>query len=58
MRRLAPEPFPEVDNRWFDVYRWYNERVLEDTGEIGAIVARHGMIITPEKGLIVRTIEE
>ena len=31
---------------------------LEDTDEIGVIVARHGMIITPQRGLIVQSNEK
>jgi len=54
VRRLTQELTSEVGR----VYRWYNDRVLEDTDEIGVIVARHGMIITPERGLIVQTNEE
>lgn len=50
LRRLAPDLSSEASR----VYRWYNGRVLEDTDEIGAIVARHGMIITPLKGLVVQ----
>lgn len=36
-----------------DHYRWIYERVLEDTEEIGAIVASEGLLITPDKGLVV-----
>ena len=54
VRRLAPEGTSEVGG----VYRWYNGRVLEDTHEIGVIVARHGMVITPQRGLIVQRNEE
>ena len=54
VRRLAQEVTLEVGR----VYRWYNGRVLEDTDEIGVIVARHGMIITPQRGLIVQANEE
>lgn len=49
VRRLSGEsPESEVDR----VYAWYNGRVLEDTEEIGAIAAKHGMLITPETGLV------
>lgn len=53
VKRLTPEPISDVDT----IYRWYNGRVLEDTAVIGALVAEHGMIITPEKGLIVEPTE-
>lgn len=46
--RLVDEPLSEVDQR----YAWYNMRVLEDTHEIGAILARHDLIITPDRGLV------
>lgn len=50
VQRITAELSPEVA----DVFRWYNVRVLEETDEIGAIVARHGMTITPERGLVVQ----
>lgn len=52
--RLVDEPLSDVDQR----YGWYNIRVLEDSQEIGSILARHDLIITPDKGLIVGTNEE
>jgi hypothetical protein len=39
-------------------YIWYTNRVLEDTQEIGAILAKHDLVITPDKGLAVQTNEE
>lgn len=39
-------------------YVWFNERVLEDTQQIGAILAKHDLIINPEKGLIVSVSRE
>jgi hypothetical protein len=39
-------------------YIWYNNRVLEDTQEIGAILAKHDLVITPDKGLAVQSDEE
>lgn len=32
-------------------YAWYNHKVLEDAQAIGAIVQRHGMMITPDRGI-------
>jgi hypothetical protein len=32
-------------------YTWVNQRVLEDTKQIGAVLARHELLITLEKGL-------
>lgn len=54
VRRLSPEVTPEVGR----VYSWYNGRVLEDTHQIGVVVARHGMIITKQRGLVVQTTED
>lgn len=43
-RRLAAEE---------DHYTWINARILEDTDKIGAVLAQHDLLITPEKGLAV-----
>ena len=51
VRRIVGDPPSRADTR----YRWYNTRVLEDTQGIGTILARHGMVITPDKGLPVQT---
>ncbi|MCW9709014.1 hypothetical protein [Fodinibius salsisoli] len=50
IQRLTGEPLSQVDQR----YKWYNMRVLENTQEIGMILAEHDLIITPGKGLIVK----
>jgi hypothetical protein len=47
VQQYTEEPLSNTDKS----YIWYNERVLEDTREIGAILSRHGLLITPEKGL-------
>lgn len=49
IRRLTDEPLSQVDRR----YKWYNMRVLENTQEIGAILTRYDLIITPNEGLVV-----
>lgn len=49
LRLSGESPESEVDR----VYTWYNGRVLEDTDEIGAVAARHGIVVNPEKGLVV-----
>lgn len=49
IQRLTEEPLSRVDQR----YKWYNMRVLEDTRDIGLILAKHDLIITPDKGLTV-----
>lgn len=50
IQRLTEEPLSKVDER----YQWYNMRVLENTHEIGMILAKHDLIITPDKGLVVK----
>ena len=54
VKKLTGEPISEAKT----IYRWYNGRVLEDTDEIGAILAKHALIVTPEKGLVIETNEE
>lgn len=49
LRLSGESPESEVDR----VYAWYNDRVLEDTAEIGAVAARHAIVVNPEKGLVV-----
>lgn len=49
LRLSGESPESEVDR----VYAWYNARVLEDTDEIGAVAARHAIVVNPEKGLVV-----
>lgn len=49
LRLSGESPESEVDR----VFAWYNGRVLDDTAEIGAVAARHGIVINPEKGLVV-----
>ena len=51
VERLTSEPLSSVDQR----YEWYNLQVLENTQEIGKILAKYDLIITPKKGLIVMT---
>lgn len=33
-------------------YHWYNHKVLDETEAIGRVLERHGMIVTPGKGLV------
>lgn len=47
LRAMYPDPPASVDMR-----------VLEDTQEIGSILARHDLIITPDRGLIVGANEQ
>ena len=54
VQQYTEEPLSNTDKS----YGWYNERVLEDTREIGAILAEHGLIITPDKGLVVQVNED
>lgn len=54
IERLTNEPLSPVDQR----YKWYNMQVLEYTREIGKILARYDLVITPAKGLIVSNAED
>lgn len=61
-RKIVEEKVHELTEESYSApeksFIWYNNRVLEDTQEIGLIVAKHDLIITPEKGLVVETNEE
>lgn len=50
IQRLTDEPLSQVDQR----YKWYNIRVLENTQDIGVILAKYDLIITPDKGLVIK----
>jgi hypothetical protein len=41
-----------------DRYEWIYGQVLQDTSEIGAILAEHGLLIAPGEGLVVGTDEQ
>ncbi|WP_376695515.1 hypothetical protein [Wenzhouxiangella sp. EGI_FJ10305] len=41
-----------------DHYEWVYERILQETDRIGAVLARHGLVLTPERGLIVQPDEQ
>ncbi|NBC64515.1 MAG: hypothetical protein GVY07_02475 [Bacteroidetes bacterium] len=47
--RFVEEPYSNLDK----TYLWYFERVLEDTEAVGQVLARHDLIITPEKGIVI-----
>lgn len=49
IERLTEEPLSKVDQR----YKWYNMKVLENSQEIGMLLAKHDLIITPGKGLVI-----
>lgn len=51
VNRLTIEPLSSVDQR----YKWYILQVLDYTHEIGKILAKYNLIITPNNGLIVGT---
>ena len=51
---VVAEPYVAAERS----YIWYTNRVLTDTQQIGAILARHDLVITPEKGLVVRAGED
>ncbi len=50
IERLTEEPLSRVDQR----YKWYNMKVLENSQEIGELLAKHDLIITPGKGLVIK----
>jgi hypothetical protein len=54
VENFVAEPYVAAERS----YIWYNNRVLEDTQEIGVILAKHDLIITPDRGLIVQANEE
>jgi hypothetical protein len=45
------------DSNLAKTYLWYFERVLEDTEEVGKVLARHDLIITPDKGIVIGSAE-
>ncbi len=47
---LTTEPYSALEKR----FRWYNNRVLKDPQEIGAVLAKHDLVITPEKGCVLK----
>jgi len=51
---LTSEPYSTLEKS----FRWYNNRVLEDPQEIGAVLAEHDLVITPEKGVEIETSEK
>lgn len=51
---VVQKPFSAAERS----YVWYTNRVLDDTQTIGAILARHGLVITPENGLKMDVSEE
>ena len=51
--RFVEEPYSNLAK----TFLWYFERVLEDTEEVGRVLARHDLIITPNKGIVIDTME-
>lgn len=51
--RFVEEPYSNLDK----TFLWYFERVLEDTEEVGRVLARHDLVITPDKGIVIDTTE-
>lgn len=52
-RRIVEKPYSNLDK----VFLWYFERVLEDTEQVGRVLARHDLIVTPEKGVVISSAE-
>ena len=51
--RVVEEPYSNLDK----TYIWYNNKVLEEPNRIGEVLAKHGLIITPNNGLIMDSAE-
>jgi len=51
--RFVEEPYSNLAK----TFLWYFDRVLEDTEEVGRVLARHDLIITPDKGIVIDTTE-
>jgi hypothetical protein len=51
--RFVEEPYSNLAK----TFLWYYERVLEDTEEVGKVLAKHDLIITPDKGWVVGSSE-
>ena len=47
----------DPDSNLAKTYLWYFERVLEDTEEVGQVLARHDLIITPDNGIVIESTE-
>lgn len=47
----------DPDSNLAKTYLWYFERVLEDTEVVGQVLARHDLIITPDKGIVIESTE-
>jgi hypothetical protein len=51
--RFVEKPYSNLAK----TFLWYYERVMKDTEEIGQVLAKHNLIITPNKGLVVDSSE-
>ena len=51
VQNLTEKPYSTLEKSFV----WYNNRVLENPQEIGAILANHDLNFTPEKGLVVES---
>jgi hypothetical protein len=51
--RFVEEPYSNLAK----TFLWYFDRVLEDTEAVGRVLARHDLIITPDKGIVIDTTE-
>jgi hypothetical protein len=54
VQELVEKPYGPAEKSFV----WYNNRVLEDAREIGQVLATHGLVVTPKKGVVVETNEE
>jgi hypothetical protein len=51
--RFVKKPYSNLAK----TFLWYYERVMEDTEEVGRVLAKHDLIVTPDKGLVVDSSE-
>lgn len=58
MTELASEEKARQIHSTADHYEWVYQTVLDDTDRIGAVVAKHGLVVTPGRGLVAGTEEE
>lgn len=52
MRGLTTEETTRRVQSTTDHYEWVYRQVLNDTAAIGVVAVEHGLVVTPEKGLV------
>jgi hypothetical protein len=54
IRDVVDEPYSAAERSFI----WYKSRVLEDTQKIGNVLAKHDLVTTPSKGIVVAAGDE